>query len=405
MPSDQLLYTAIGMKSYLPLSYSDLGGELTIRMSPPESAIRCPDCKSSDVIRRGSTDRKVYAPPIGLRMTKLLIKTPRVQCRNCNRVLTIDLPKVVAQKNHTKSFARLVVDLRKVMTIADVAGYLGVSETMIRGIDLAYLGRKFSKPKLGNLKHLAIDEISVRKGFKFLSIVMDLVSGAVVYVGDGKGESALKPFWKRLHRSRAKIKAVATDMSSAYYKAVRENLPTATHVFDRFHIVKLMNEKLTALRRELHREAAEGAEKMSLKRTRWLLLKNPQNLDADRNEQERLEKALDLNRPLAIAYYLKEDLRQVWEQESKREAGKFLTDWCARARASKIKVLQVMAKTIKTHRRGILAWYNHPISTGPLEGLNNKIKTVKRQAYGFRNQDYFKLKIYAIHLAKFELIG
>jgi transposase len=338
-------------------------------------------------------------------MTKLLIKTPRVQCRNCHRVLTIDLPKVAPRKNHTKSFARMVVDLRKVMTIADVACYLGVSETMIRGIDLTYLGRKFSKPKLGDLKYLAVDEISVRKGFKFLTIVMDLVSRAVVYVGDGKGESSLKPFWKRLHGSRAKIKAVSTDMSSAYYKAVRENLPNATHVFDRFHIVKLMNEKLTALRRELYREAVEGAEKMSLKRTRWLLLKNPQNLDADRNEQERLEKALDLNRPLAIAYYLKEDLRQIWEQESKREAGKFLTDWCARALASNIKVLQVMAKTMTTHRSGILAWYNHPISTGPLEGTNNKIKTLKRQAYGFRNQRYFKLKIHAMHLAKFELIG
>ena len=376
MPSDQLLYTAIGMKCYVPLSCSDLGGELTIRMSPPKSSIGCPDCNSSDVIRRGSTDRKVHAPPIGLRMTKLLIKTPRVECRKCDRVLTIVLPKVVAHKNHTKSFARLVVDLRKVMTIADVAGYLKVSETMIREIDRAYLGRKFSKPKLEKLKHLAIDEISVRKGFKFLSIVMDLVSGAVVFVGDGKGKAALTPFGKRLHGSRAKIKAVATDMSSAYYKAVRENLPSAMHVFDRFHIVKLMNEKLTTLRRELHREAAEGAEKMSLKSTRWLLLKNPQNLNSDRNEQERLEKALDLNRPLAIAYYLKEDLRQIWEQSSKREAGKFLTDWCARARASQIRVLQIMAKTIETHRSGILAWYNHPLSTGPLEGLNNDRATV-----------------------------
>jgi transposase len=404
MPTD-LLYTAIGMKGYRPLSSSDHAGVLSLNMQPPESALRCPECKSTDVKRRGTVDRKVYAPPIGLRTTLISIKTPRVECRTCVCVKNIELPQVVPLKNHTKSFARLAVDLRKMMTVADVSVYLGVSESMIRGIDKTYLNRKFAKPKLGHLKYLAIDEISVRKGHKYLTIVMDLVSGAVVFVGDGKGEESLKPLWKRLHGSRAKIQAVATDMSSAYYKAVQKNLPSVSHVFDRFHIVKLMNDKLTALRRELHRQAEDGPEKLALKGTRWLLLKNPQSLDADRNEHQRLEDALQLNRSLAIAYYLKEDLRQIWEQSGKREAGKFLTDWCARAKASGIRVLKTMSKTLETHRKGILAWYDHRISTGPLEGLNNKIKTLKRQAYGFRDLIYFKLKIYAIHLAKFELIG
>ncbi len=404
MPTD-LLYTAIGMKDYIPLRSSDRDGTLNLNVRPLDSAVRCPGCKSTDVIRRGTIDRKVYAPPIGLRRTVMIIQTPKVQCRQCGCVRTIDLPKVVPSKNHTKSFARMVIDLRKVMTIADVALYLGVSSTMIREIDKLYLGKKFSKPKLGQAKYLAIDEISVRKGHKYLTIVMDLCSGAVVFVGDGKGEKSLIPFWKRLSGSRAKIRAVATDMSSAYFKAVQTNLPKASHVFDRFHIVKLMNEKLTALRQELQRNAAYGPEKQSLKGTRWLLLKNPQNLDTDRNEHQRLKDALKLNEPLSIAYYLKEDLSQIWEQSGKREAGKFVTDWCARALASGLSQLKTMAKTIETHRKGILAWYDDPISTGPLEGLNNKIKTLKRQAYGFRDLEYFKLKIYAIHLAKFELIG
>ena len=175
-------------------------------------------------------------------------------------------------------------------------------------------------------------------------------------------------------------------------------------MFDRFHIVKLMNEKLTSLRRQLYREACDLG-KTVLKGTRWLLLMNPENLSEDRNEHQRLYEALVLNEPLAVAYYLKEDLRQIWEQDGKREAGKFLTDWCKRARASGIGVLQTMANTLQQHRQGILAWYNYQISTGPLEGLNNKIKTMKRQAYGFLDLEYFKLKIYALHLAKFELIG
>jgi transposase len=403
MPTS-VLYSAIGMKGYRHQSGSEAGGVFSLRMVVPERAIRCPTCRSRDVIRRGTVERKLYSPPIGLRTSRLFVITPRVQCRTCPGVKTVQLPHVVPHKNHTKSFVRLVVDLRKVMTIADVAHYLGVGEGMIRSIDKTYLGKRFSKPKLRNLKSLAIDEISIRKGHKYITIVMDLASGAVVFVGDGKGEKSLKPFWKRLRSSHAKIRAVATDMSSAYYKAVRTNLPDATHVFDRFHIVKLMNDKLTALRRQLFREADES-EKDVLKGTRWLLLKLPQNLDQDRHEQQRLQAALALNKPLATGYYLKEDLRQIWEQKGKRAAGTFLTDWCRRATASGIKVLQTMAKTLDQHRAGILAWYNYRISTGPLEGLNNKIKTLKRQAYGFLDLEYFKLKLYALHLAKFELIG
>jgi transposase len=318
---------------------------------------------------------------------------------------TIRLPGVVPGKNHTHSFARLAVDLRKMMTIKDTARYLGVSEHMIRDIDKNYLQRKFAKPRLRDLRQIAIDEFSVASGHQYFTVVLDLESGAIVFAGKGKGEDALKPFWKRLRGSQAKIRAVATDMSSAYYVAARKNIPNATHVFDRFHIVKLMNEKLTTLRRQLYHETKDMLEQNVLKGTRWLLLKNPQNLDKDRNEHQRLQDALQLNSSLSTAYYLKEDLRQIWEQTGKREAGKFLTDWCKRALASGIQVLKTMARTLLKHRRGILNWYNYRISTGPLEGTNNKIKTIKRQAYGIRDREYFTLKLYALHLAKFELIG
>ena len=140
---------------------------------------------------------------------------------------------------------------------------------------------------------------------RFCVIVIDWMTGAIVFVGDGKGEKSLKPFWKRLRGSKANIKAVATDMASAYYAAVLKNLPHAKHVFDRFHIVKLMNDKLTQLRRDLQREADKMGRK-TLKGLRFLLLKHQENLDEAKNERARLMEALDLNQPLAIAYYLKE---------------------------------------------------------------------------------------------------
>ena len=238
-----------------------------------------------------------------------------------------------------------------------------------------------------------------------MTVVLDLKSGAVVFVGDGKGAAALLAFWKRLRASHAKIEAVATDMSPAYLDAVTTHLPEATLVFDRFHVMKLYNEKLSQLRRDLQREATDGPMKKAIKGTRWLLVKNPENLDPSRNEQRRLAEALKLNEPLALAYYLKEDLREVWEQEDEEAAQAHLMDWILRAEASGVTMLIKFAKTLRWHAQGILAWYDYPISTGPLEGTNNKIKNMKRQAYGFRDQEFFKLKILALHQTKYALVG
>jgi transposase len=336
--------------------------------------------------------------------TQLFITAPRLECKQCEQVLNAVLPNVVPLCQYTKSFARLSIDLRKMMTISDVARYLGVSDTMIRSIDKKYLQKNFGKPRLRELKIIAVDEIYIGRKKKFLTIVIDWETGAIVFVGEGKGGNALRPFWKRLHSSRAKIKAVATDMSSAYYAAVMKNLPKAKHVFDRFHIIKLMNEKLTDLRRTLHAEA-ERMNKDVLKGIRWLLLKHRDNLDESKNERTRLMEALALNQPLMTAYYLKEDLCQLWQQFDKATADRFLTNWCNRARESGIKVLKTMATTLQGHRTGILNWYDFQISSGPLEGINNKIGALQRMAYGYRDYQYFTYKLYALHSAKFALIG
>ena len=157
------------------------------------------------------------------------------------------------------------------MTIRDVAVHLGVGWDLIKDIQKRDLSRRFAKPKLKHLRYIAIDEIAIAKGHRYLTIVMDLETGAVVFVGDGKGADALKPFWKRLRPSGAKITAVAMDMSAAYRRAVATNLPKAKIVFDRFHVVKLFNDKLSNLRRALHREATDVLHKQVLKGTRWLV--------------------------------------------------------------------------------------------------------------------------------------
>jgi len=229
-------------------------------------------------------------------------------------------------------------------------------------------------------------------------------TGAVIFVGQGKGKEALDPFWKRLGKRRRTIKAVAIDMGHSHLSAVWEHLPKAAVVFDRFHVIKLYNQKLSDLRRQVQ-NGAEAMAKDVLKGTRWLLLKNPQSLDESKNELNRLEEALRLNQPLATAYYLKEDLRQFWEQPDKPSARRFLRDWIARAEASGITVLKKLVRLLYLRRFGLLAWYDHSISTGPLEGTNNKIKTIQRKAYGFRDAQYFTLRIYSLHETKYALVG
>ena len=157
------------------------------------------------------------------------------------------------------------------------------------------------------------------------------------------------------------------DMSPAYISAVLDHLPKATIVFDHFHVIKLFNDKLSDLRRDLYRETKESLQKAVLKGTRWLLLKNPENLDPEKKEKERLAEALKLNEPLSCAYYLKEDLRQIWLQPNKEIAERVFTDWIKRAQATGIKMLKKFANTLAGYKSGILAYYDYRISSGPLE--------------------------------------
>ena len=378
---------------------------MIFRITQPRESYRCAVCGSADVIGKGKHPRRFRTLPIGGKPVYLELDVPRVECRQCGAVRQVRIGFADPRVSYTRAFERYALELSKCMTIKDVAHHLGISWDVIKEIQKRHLKRRFGKPRLKHLKQIAIDEISTGKGHRYVTIVMDLASGAVVHVGEGKGGDALKPFWKRLRGSGAKIEAVATDMSPAYIEAVVAHLPNATLVFDRFHVIKLYHEKLSDLRRALYHQLADTMEKSVLKGIRWLLLKRPENLDLTRNEPQRLEEALRLNEPLSIAYHLKEELDQIWEQENREEAEALLMDWILYAESTGIRMLIKFARTLRVHALGILAYYEYPISTGPLEGTNNKIKTMKRQAYGFHDPEFLKLKILGIHETKYALVG
>jgi transposase len=165
-----------------------------------------------------------------------------------------------------------------------------------------------------------------------------------------------------------------------------------------------MNDKLSDLRRELQRQGRDEAKDV-LKGTRWLLLRNPDKLERAREASARLKQALELNAPLAAAYSLEEDLRRLWNQPAKAAAARFLDGWIERARATGIRQPRQMASTLSLHRTGLLACYDVPITSGPLEGTNTRVQLLKRQACGYRDRDFSKLRIHALHESRLALVG
>lgn len=400
-----LLFHAFGLRDQHLISTRYEVGKVYVKVKTKEDKLQCSDCDSFDVIKSGQKERLFRTIPIGSKEVFLNAVVQRLECKRCGLIRQEHLSFAQEKKRFTRSLKRYILELSKIGTIKDVAEHLNVSWDTVKDVQKSHLKKYYSSPNLKGVQHIAIDEFSVRKGHKYMTVVLDLDTGIIIFVGEGKGAEALEPFWRRVKRNSVNIRAVAIDMSPAYISAVINNLPQAKIVFDHFHVVKLFNDTLSNLRRELYNHETELNKKRLLKGTRWLLLKNNKNLNDEREEGKRLEEALEINRPLAIAYYLKEELKLIWEQPSKKEAEIFLGRWVAKAIASKIPRLKKFAHTLLAHRSGIFTWYDFPISTGPLEGINNKIKTMKRQAYGFRDNEFFKLKIYTLHKKNYALTG
>ena len=401
------LYQQMGLDGYeIEDSWEGKNGELFVLVSIPRESLQCRSCGCREVHRHETRSRFWKSPPLGMTPVIVTMQTPRVKCLGCGSKTWHQPTFANGQRQITKGFERFIESWLSRLTIQDVVEVFGVSWNTVCEIDVQRL-KKLSRPSLRGLKRLAIDENYLGKTHKYITLVVDLDTRAIVSVTKGRGQAALQGFFHRLKQAGAKIRAVAMDMAGGYIAAVREYLPQAGLVFDHFHVIKLMNDKLTKLRRDLYREQKEGLGHDVLKGIRWLLLKNPENLTKNErvNEKQRLEEALKLNKPLATAYYLKEELRQFWNQKSIIAAEKYLTDWCRRANASGIAVLQTMSKTLLAHRTGLLNWYIHPISSGPIEGINNKIGALQRRAYGYRNYEHLKQRLLALHHMKFCLKG
>ena len=252
-------------------------------------------------------------------------------CRRCGKTLREPIDFAKGKRRCLKALERYVVELCQFATIFHVSLLLRMGWDTVKEIYQGHLGRRLSKRKLSGVRCIAVDEFAIRKGHTYMTVVMDLEHGAILYAAEGRNAQALVPFLRRLKRSRAKLAAVAIDMSQAYLNAVREVFPDLAIVHDAYHAVALANKAIDETRRYLYRDLA-ARERTVIKGSRFLFLRGAERLEE--GPRERLGALMALNEPLYTAYLLKEQLRMFWAMGDEETAEAVLTNWLAEAGGS-----------------------------------------------------------------------
>jgi len=402
--STSLIYHAFGAVGYHYLKTEYKEGTIQLHVEKKPEYQRCAVCGSFDVIRKGREIREIRTLPIGKRPVFFVLHLHRLFCKACQSLQLEPLLLADPKKHWARALGRYIVDLLRRTTVEDVARHLGMSWDTVKDIHLWALRRKYSKRKLRHLKCLGVDEVAVRKGHSYLTVVVDLETGAVVWVAPDRTVESLEVFLKKVKRSGAKIEAIAMDMWPAYITATMNHYSSKVIVFDRYHMIAMCNRMLDEVRRGAARDASL-TERNVYVGVRYLLLQGEEKIRDNQEARAKLDRLFTVNKPLHIAYILKEELRALWTCSSRLQAAMYLQNWLKKAWTSGVTSLIKFANTLAAHRTGILNFFDHPFTTGMVEGINNKIKLLKRQAYGFRDMEYFSLRIYALHESRYALIG
>ena len=250
------------------------------------------------------------------------------------------------------------------------------------------LARRRRRP----LHWIGVDEVSRRKGHRYLTVVYDLERRTLLWVGEDRTEQTLREFFSELGRRRCRtLQVVCMDMWAAYAKAVREHAAQAQILFDRFHLVQHLNRAVDEVRRAQMCRLSRK-QKVCFKGVRYLLLKNPWNLTVD--QKERLSTLVKWNTPITRAYYLKESFQLFFEYKQPKRAREHLERWMHSAMRSRLEPFKNFVRLLRGHLDGVLAWTKLRLSNGALEGMNNKIKLVSHRAFGFRSVEHYVAAIY-----------
>ena len=321
----------------------------------------------------------------------LNVEYRKVWCEQCDGVRVEHLSFCDAGKRVTHRLARYIHDLCRVLTIKEVAERFDLHPTTVKEIDKSFLVQEFSKTDYSGLQILAIDEIALKKGHTYMTVVLNYLTGRVVWMGQGRSMETLDQFFDGMTTGqKAAIEAVAMDMWEAYINRVEYHCPQANIVFDFFHVVQGFGRVIDKIRRDEYLQASQEDREI-LKGSRYLLLKNEENLTE--KQRPRLQTLLAMNETLNTVYVLKDQLKMVYYYSDRELVKQTLDDWCRMAQTVSHPSMRAFIKKLRFFEYGILNHGDYPIGTSDLEGVNTKIKLIKRRAYGYHDSDYFALKV------------
>ena len=328
----------------------------------------------------------------------LLYAMRRVACKTCG-IKVEEVPWGMGKHTLTKAYMLYLAHWARKLSWLETARSFHISwEKVFQAVEYV-VQWGLEHRNLQAIRAIGVDEIAVGKGHKYLTLVYQIESGCkrLLWVGQERTKASFERFFTLIGKELAdKIAFVCTDMWRPYLDLIEEHCPKALNILDRFHVVAKINKAIDEVRAEEARRIVKDGFEPVLKKSRWCLLKRPENLSD--KQRVKLKDVLRYNLQSVRAYLLKEEFQQFWEYESATWAGKFLDDWCTRAMRSRIEPIKKFVKTVRSHRELLLNYFRakKEFSSGVVEGLNNKAKVTMRKAYGFRSFKATELSLYHV---------
>lgn len=375
------------------LSHSEHNHQQLILHLRPTSNGRC-RCGQQAVGLHEAPIRSVAERSILDYQVILRLPRRRIICPDCG-VVTEHLSWLRPYARQTNRLICHIEALLPLLPIKHIAEMVGLHWHTVKEFDKRRLAREVAEPDWSRIKRLVMDEFALFKGHRYATVIADAETHQVLWVGEGRSREAIRPFFKRLGAHCKQIEAVAMDMNTAFDLEVQAHCPNAEVVYDLFHVVaKYGREVIDRVRvDQANALRHDHSARRKIKRGRWVLLKNRQNLtDTQANY---LDELLEANRSLMVVYLLREQLKELWYCRTGEQANAQWELWWQQVMESGIKPLQHFARKLKSYLAGIIASARYPLHTCRLEGMNNKIKLMKRMGYGYRDTEYFFMKIRA----------
>jgi transposase len=354
------------------------------------SKFNCPECGTENCIIHDTKERTWRHLDFFQHQAFLTARVPRVSCTKCG-VKQTSVPWARKNTGFTQLFEIMILNFAQFMAIEPLSVMVKVHMDSLWRILSHYVEQAHSEIDMSTMEDVGIDEFSKKAGHQYITVFGDLEESRVVYVSDGRKSDSVHQFADFLEQKgidTSQIKQVCTDMWPAYLKGLRERFPQTTLVFDRYHVMTMINHAVDLVRRD------ESKERKYLKHTRYLWLKNNSHLT--QKQQEAVESLSRMNLKTFRAYRIKEALRQLWTCHNRDDAEKHLKKWYFWATHSRLHPIIEFARIVKDHWNGILNFFHSRITNGIIEGINSKIKTAMKRAYGFKTFRYLRTIVYLV---------